>query len=88
MLKNLNEDNFKIYLKSKEIQLQNPLTENKLNEFMRYKYINEEEKKECESMHKLIKEFNEQAMDMLYSQNQNNISKDAGIVGAPEYLVI
>ena len=55
---------------------------------MRYKYINEEEKKECESMHKLIKEFNEQAMDMLYSQNQNSISKDAGIVGAPEYLVI
>ena len=24
---------------------------------------------ECESMHKLIKELNEQAMDMLYSQN-------------------
>lgn len=26
-------------------------------------------KNECESMHKLIKELNEQAMDMLYSSN-------------------
>ena len=26
-------------------------------------------KSECESMHKLIKELNEQAMDMLYSSN-------------------
>ncbi len=45
------------------------IIENNLNEYLRYKYTNEEEKKECESMHKLIKEFNEQAMDMLYSQN-------------------
>ena len=35
-------------------------------------------KSECESMHKLIKELNEQAMDMLYSSNQKNVSLEGG----------
>ena len=39
-------------------------------------------------MHKLIKELNEQAMDMLYSSNQKNVSQDGGVGGAQEYLVI
>ena len=30
-------------------------------------------KSEAESMHKLIKELNEQAMDILYSQTQQNV---------------
>ena len=45
-------------------------------------------KNECESMHKLIKELNEQAMDMLYSSNQKNVSLDGGPGSAQEYLVI
>lgn len=45
-------------------------------------------KDESEDMHKLIKELNEQAMDMLYSSNQKNVSQDGGVGGAQEYLVI
>lgn len=45
-------------------------------------------KSECESMHKLIKELNEQAMDMLYSSNQKNVSLEGGPGSAQEYLVI
>ena len=45
-------------------------------------------KNECESMHQLIKELNEQAMDMLYAQNQKNVSQEGGANGALEYLVI
>ena len=45
-------------------------------------------KSEAESMHKLIKELNEQAMDILYSQTQQNVTREGGAAGLPEYLVI
>ena len=46
-------------------------------------------KQESESMHKLIKDLNEQAMSILYSQNQQNVCKDPNSQSSqPEYLVI
>jgi hypothetical protein len=40
-------------------------------------------------MHKLIKDLNEQAMAILYAQNQQNVCKDAlSNSSPPEYLVI
>lgn len=43
-------------------------------------------KSESESMHKLIKELNEQAMAILYTNSQQNQSNESG--GMCEYLVI
>lgn len=42
-------------------------------------------KSESESMHKLIRELNDQALGILYSQNQNYISADSQV---NEYIVI
>jgi hypothetical protein len=42
-------------------------------------------KSESESMHKLIRELNDQALGILYSQNQNYISSDSQV---NEYIVI